>query len=147
MNISKMLALTFFVFIATYAYSEDYMYDKEPLTTPYMKAESAKKSNPTVSKDTTDSEAETRVDTGKQTQVRKQIKAKSICIGEDCRSNWPSFKCANYDGRPAGETGDEFCSQMNQTCVAVSIGGGQTFFDECSVAASSVHRCRCCWVE
>ena len=52
----------------------------------------------------------------------KQIKADTICIGEDCRSKWPGLKCANYDGRPAGETGDEFCSRMNKTCVAVSIG-------------------------
>lgn len=82
-----------------------------------------------------------------KTEGREQVKADSICIGEDCRSKWPALKCANYEGRPAGETGDEFCGSMNKACMAVSIGGGQSFFDECSVPVNSVHKCRCCWVE
>lgn len=80
-------------------------------------------------------------------QSEDQIKARSICIGEDCRSKWPSLKCANYSGRPAGETGDDFCGRTNKVCVAVAIGGGQSFFGECAVPANSVHSCRCCWVE
>jgi len=86
-------------------------------------------------------------DTEAKTPEQEQIKAKSICIGEDCRSKWPTLKCADYEGRPAGETGDEFCAKMDKTCVAVAIGGGQSFFDECSAVPNSVHRCRCCWVE
>lgn len=82
-----------------------------------------------------------------KSESSKQLKADSICIGNDCRDKWPVFKCANYQGRPAGETGDEFCASMNKTCMAVSIGGGQSFFDECSVPANSVHKCRCCWAE
>lgn len=78
---------------------------------------------------------------------RQQIKADSVCIGEDCRDKWPVFKCANYEGRPAGETGDQFCSSINKTCMAVSIGGGQSFFDQCSVPVNSIHKCRCCWAE
>jgi len=146
MKISKGLALTiFFMFITAYARSDmDY---KEPLTIPYAKEKSDKKSDLTASKNTAKTKAETEVNAGQKAQEQEQIKAQSICIGEDCRGKWPSFKCANYDGRPAGETGDEFCGKMDKTCVAVSIGSGQGFFDECSVTANSVHRCRCCWVE
>lgn len=146
MNISKRLALIiFFMLISSYAHSEDYMDEKTPLTTPYMKEKNNGKTDLSAPKDTAKDEAKINADE-KELDL-KQIKAQSICIGQDCRSQWPSFKCANYEGRPAGETGDEFCSQMNQACVATSIGGGQSFFDECSVAAGSVHKCRCCWVE
>ncbi len=86
-------------------------------------------------------------DTSQKTPEQEQIKAKSICIGEDCRSKWPTLKCANYEGRPAGESGDEFCGKMDKTCAGVAIGGGQSFFDECSAVPNSVHKCRCCWVE
>jgi len=142
------ILIIFFVFIPVYVYSQDYMDEKKPaLVTPYMKQKSDVKSDSTAAKDTGNTKANTEVDTDQKTRVQKQIKAKSICIGEDCRSEWPKLKCANYEGRPSGETGDEFCSQMNQTCLAVSIGGGQSFFDECSVPVRATHRCRCCWVE
>jgi len=81
------------------------------------------------------------------TENIQQIKAESVCIGEDCRKKWPVFKCANYGGRPAGEIGDEFCASMNKTCMAVFIGGGTSVFDECSIPSKTVHRCRCCWAE
>lgn len=146
MSIYKMAGLIIFsAFIVINVYAEDSADYKEPMTTPYMTTESGNKSTPSVSEDPSGSQSATGA--SQKTEVQKQIKAKSVCIGKDCRSKWPRLKCANYDGRPAGETGDEFCSRMNQTCVAVSLGGGQTFFDECSVAASSLHRCRCCWVE
>ncbi|MCK9604607.1 MAG: hypothetical protein M0R66_09645 [Candidatus Omnitrophica bacterium] len=113
-----------FMFIFSYAYAESY-------TTPVMKEEA---------KD------EASVEQQAQKQ-QEQIKADKVCIGEDCRSKWPSFKCVIYDNRPVGETGDEFCSKINKTCVDVSIGGGQSFFDECSVPVNAVHKCRCCGVE
>lgn len=146
MKISQSLALMiFFMLICVYAHCEDYMDEKTPLATPYMKEKSDERSDLSAPKDT--AKVEVKVDAGEKVLDLKQIKAQSICIGKECRNQWPSFKCANYEGRPAGETGDEFCSQMNQVCVATSIGGGQSFFDECSVAANSVHKCRCCWVE
>ncbi len=80
-------------------------------------------------------------------KAQDQIKADSVCIGEDCRSRWPVLKCAVYSDRPAGETGDEFCNSMNKTCMGVFMGSGQSFFNECSVPANSVHKCRCCWAE
>jgi hypothetical protein len=136
-----------FMFFPIYTHSENYMDDKKPLTIPVATEESRGKSNLTAPETATKTEAVTAAETGQKTQSQGQIKAQSICIGEDCRSKWPSLKCENYDGRPAGETGDEFCGQMNKTCIAVSIGSGQSFFGECSVAANSVHKCRCCWVE
>ena len=120
--------------ITAYAYCEDYTDDEETMKTPYMQVESSKKN-------------ENAVNVSEKTQAQEEIKAKSVCIKEDCRSNWPILKCADYDGRPAGETGDEFCGQKNQTCTAVLLGSGQTFFNECSLATNSVHTCRCCWVE
>ncbi|MFH0877451.1 MAG: hypothetical protein V1863_04420 [Candidatus Omnitrophota bacterium] len=148
MKISKWLALiVFFMLIPAFAHSEDYMDDKKPLITPYMKEKSDQKSDLTVTGNTAYSEDRIEVNTEQKMQIQKQIKAKSVCIGKDCRSQWPSLKCANYEGRPARETGDEFCGQMNQACMAVSMGGGQSFFSECSVVTNSVHRCRCCWVE
>jgi len=148
MKISKGLALiVFFMLIPAFAHSQDYIDDKKPLTTPYMKEKSDQKSDLIVSGNTAKTETKVEVNTGQKTQIRKEIKAQSVCIGEDCRSQWPILKCANYEGRPAGETGDEFCSQMNQACMAVSMGGGQSFFGECSVVTNAVHRCRCCWVE
>lgn len=143
--LKKSVLIVFFMLIAASVYSGDYAGSKVPPATPSVKAESGKKSSPAASKDTADIKDETGA--GQKTQTQDQIKAKSICIGEDCRGKWPAFKCANYDKRPARETGDEFCGRMNKTCVAVFIGNGQTFFDECSVAANSVHKCRCCWVE
>lgn len=148
MKIYRRIALViFFVSITLCAYSDDYTNNKAPLATPYMKKKSEEKSGLTASKDTDKTETAIDANVVRQTKDEGQIKAQSICIGGDCRSKWPSLKCANYDGRPAGETGDEFCGQMNQTCVAVSIGAGQSFFNECSVSADSAHSCRCCWVE
>jgi len=147
MKIYKWIALIiFFMLIPIYVHSADYDYsgDKEkPLTTPYMKTKS---SGDQIFEDNTATVKENKADTGQKTQG-KQVKADSVCIGKDCRDKWPVFKCANYEGRPAGETGDQFCASMNKTCMAVFIGGGQSFFDQCSIPVNSVHECRCCWAE
>jgi len=139
--------IIFFMLIPVYVHSEDYVDEKNPPTTPYVKDKNDEKSDLTVSENTAKPEAQIEVNTDQEAQEWKQIKTQSICIGGDCRSKWPSFQCANYENRPARETGDEFCGQKNQTCVAVSFGEGQNFFGECSVPVRSMHKCRCCWVE
>ncbi len=145
--LKQFLLVTFLILIPVYAHSDNYTDDKKALATPYMKEKAQEKSGLMKSENVDKPQAGVPANAIDKTQVQDQIKAKSICIGEDCRNNWPVFKCVNYEGRPAGETGDEFCGRMNKTCMAVSIGGGQSFFDECSVPASSVHNCRCCWAQ
>lgn len=140
------------VFIPIYAYSQNYMDENNPQATPYSKEKSQEGSNLTTPAVTADTSSVVTIKNAQATQdqntpKRKQIKAKSICIGEDCRSQWPVLKCADYGDRPAGETGDEYCGSINKTCMAVSIGGGQSFFGECSASVNSMHKCRCCWVE
>ena len=146
-NLKGLVLVTLFMLVPAYAHSEDYGYKKEPMVTPYVKEKAEEKAALPVSAETGNAQAESAGNAVENVKAQKQIKAQSICIGKDCRKSWPVFKCANYGDRPAGETGDEFCGKMKQTCLAVSIGGGQGFFEECSVAASSVHKCRCCWVE
>lgn len=76
------------------------------------------------------------------------IKAgQSLCIKGDCRDHWPVLKCADFNGRPAGETGQDFCQKTNKTCAAVAIGSGASFFNECTTPPISTHKTRCCWVE
>jgi len=148
MKISNLIILSILLtFIPAYSYSQDSMGEGKGSVTPYEKEKPEEKINSTPSQDNSVTQAESQPGTEQEEQVYKQIKTSSMCIGKDCRTKWPVLKCANYDGRPAGETGDEFCGQMNQSCMAVSMGGGQSFFDQCSVPTSSVHRCRCCWVE
>ena len=72
---------------------------------------------------------------------------KGLCLKGDCKTNWPALKCADYDSRPAGESGDSFCSSIAKTCFAVSIGSGASYFSECSTPPASPHKTRCCWVE
>lgn len=139
--------IIFFMFIAVHSYSQDYMGEKKTAATPYEKQKPEDQTGLTSSQDASATQDDTQGSTQEAIPMQKQIKSRSICIGKDCRSRWPVLKCANYEGRPAGETGDEFCGQMNKACMAVSIGGGQSFFGECSVPASSVHTCRCCWNE
>lgn len=80
--------------------------------------------------------------------VTGQIKAgQGLCINGDCKDNWPVLKCADFTDRPAGETGEEFCKKTGKTCLAVFIGNGSSFFDECSTPPMSTHKTRCCWVE
>ena len=148
MKIYKGLALVlFFILLPVYVHSQDYTADKQQTASYQENEEDGEEGDVIEPADTPETESVIKINTAKKTQEPKQIKANSICIGEDCRSKWPSFKCANYDRRPAGETGDEFCGKMGQTCVDVSIGSGQSFFGECSVPANSFHKCRCCWVE
>ncbi|MFA5144481.1 MAG: hypothetical protein WC723_00515 [Candidatus Omnitrophota bacterium] len=137
------MLIAVFILIPVYAHSEGYMDSKKLQGISYTQEDNSS----TTSQDTTKAESKAKVNTSQEDQSQGKIKAQNICIGEDCRSKWPSLKCANYDGRPAGETGDVFCGQMDKTCVAVSIGTGQSFFGECSVPASTTHKCRCCWVE
>jgi hypothetical protein len=72
---------------------------------------------------------------------------KELCIAGDCKSKWPSLKCAEFDNRPKGETGDDFCSSQGKVCMGVMMGSGNSFFNECSTAPNSVHKTRCCWSE
>ncbi|MFH1127886.1 MAG: hypothetical protein V1699_00535 [Candidatus Omnitrophota bacterium] len=121
------IIIVIFVFIPTYAHCQSYMDEKSNMNS--------------------EEKAKNKVNVKQNTQAQEQIKAESICIGEDCRSKWPDFKCVTYDNRPVGETGDDFCAKMNKACMGVSIGSGQSFFSECSVSVNSVHKCRCCGVE
>ncbi len=148
MNIYKGFFLfLLFMFFSIYAHSENNMDDKRPLTVSVAQVENSKESNLPISESAAKTEVAAVVTAGQETKSQEQIKAKTICIGDDCRSNWPRFKCASFDKRPAGETGDNFCRQTGKTCVAVSIGGGQSFFGECSVSPNAVHQTRCCWAE
>ncbi len=70
-----------------------------------------------------------------------------LCIGDNCRNNWPALKCADFDGRPKEETGDMFCASSNKICFGVSIGSGAGYFNECSTSPGAIHKTRCCWVE
>ena len=70
-----------------------------------------------------------------------------LCIGDACKKNWPSLKCADFDNRPGEETGDMFCASNNKACFGVSIGSGASYFNECSTPPHAVHKTRCCWVE
>ena len=70
-----------------------------------------------------------------------------LCIKGDCRNKWPVLKCAEFSGRPAGESGESFCQGVNKTCFSVFVGSGASFYNECSVAPLAVHKTRCCWVE
>ncbi len=72
---------------------------------------------------------------------------KGLCLKGDCKANWPALRCADYDSRPAGESGDSFCSNIGKACFAVSIGSGASYFSECSTPPASPHKTRCCWVE
>ncbi len=142
-----LIFIFFFIFIPIYAYSQDYMEDNQQDTYSATTEENTIKTDTYAPAEVPQTEPVIRTHTIQKTQEAKQLKAKSVCIGDDCRSKWPVFKCATYDGRPAGETGDAFCAQMDKTCMDVYIGGGQNFFGECSVPASTIHKCRCCWTE
>ena len=91
------------------------------------------------------------VGTGYPTQkleVHGYIKGtEGLCIGDDCRKKWPSLKCAQYDNRPAEETGDSYCQGLNKACFGVFLGSGASYFNECSTPPGSTHSTRCCWVE
>jgi len=76
-----------------------------------------------------------------------KLKVKDICLNGDCKASWPKLKCAEYDNRPSGESGDNFCSSMEKACFAVFIGSGASYFSECSTPPASPHKTRCCWIE
>jgi hypothetical protein len=146
-NYKELVLIVCFMSIPVCAYCGDYMNSKDTMVTPYATEKSAKENNSNMPVNTSGTKAAVTEGSDQQVKPQKQVKADSLCMGTDCRNKWPEFKCANYDDRPAGETGDGFCGQMNQTCVAVSIGSGQSFFNECSTSVNTVHKCRCCWVE
>lgn len=84
-------------------------------------------------------------------EVDGKVKAKGLCMGDNCRENWPTLKCAVYN-RPPGETGDDYCNSIGKVCFGVMIGSGTSYFNECATPPSplpsgSLHQTRCCWVE
>lgn len=89
------------------------------------------------------------VNIGGQLEVKGDIKAnKGLCLGDDCKNKWPALKCAAYDERPRGESGDAYCDSLGKTCSSVLITGkGPEYFQECSAAVNGPHKTRCCWIE
>ena len=85
----------------------------------------------------------------KELEVEGQIKAdKGVCMGDNCKNNWPALKCADYDNRPKGESGNSYCDGIGKACASVTLGGqGTLYFSECSAAAAAGHKTRCCWIE
>ncbi|MBU1727140.1 MAG: hypothetical protein KJ880_05875 [Candidatus Omnitrophica bacterium] len=80
--------------------------------------------------------------------VQGAVKAsEGFCIGDDCKKQWPSLKCATYSDRPSGETGEEYCKSIGKECFAVSIGSGASFFGDCDTSPAATHKVRCCSVE
>jgi hypothetical protein len=149
MKISCLLTLIILcAFVSVYAYSGENMDQKVMQPAPtYEKAKSQETNNPPVVTSTDEAKSIDIVNTNDTLLEKKSIKTETMCLNGDCRNRWPVLKCADYGERPAGETGDEYCAKINKTCLAVSIGGGQSFFDQCSVPVNSVHKCRCCWVQ
>ncbi|HLD82927.1 MAG TPA: hypothetical protein VI976_03150 [Candidatus Omnitrophota bacterium] len=82
-------------------------------------------------------------------EVEGPIKAeKGLCLGDNCKTEWPKLKCADYSKRPKGESGDGYCQNLNKACTAVILTSpGASYFEECSNAPIAPHKTRCCWVE
>jgi hypothetical protein len=149
MKVFCLLALIIFcAFAPVYAYSD---YDMEQKVmqprSGYAQEEKQEADNPPVAVNTDANTPAVTDNSDNNMEEKPVVKTKYMCIGGDCRSQWPILRCRDYADRPAGETGDEYCGKRNKTCMAVSIGGGQSFFDQCSVPVNSVHKCRCCWVQ
>ncbi|MDD4894720.1 MAG: hypothetical protein PHW54_05335, partial [Candidatus Omnitrophica bacterium] len=82
----------FFMFIPGYAYSQDYTFDKQQQeAAPTTMEESVAKTDTYAPAEAPQSEPVLRTHTIQKIQEPKQLKAKSICIGDDCRSKWPVF--------------------------------------------------------
>ncbi len=54
------------------------------------------------------------------------------------------LECTEYTGRPAGETGEDYCSSLGEECIAIFSPDTASYSDECSVSPQYAHITRCC---